>query len=130
MQQRKEERPLGELFGDLAEEVSTLVRQEMELARTEMGQKTATLGRDAGFLAAGGAIAYAGFLALVAALILGLAAAGLQGWLSALIVGAVVALVGYFLIRRGMDGLKANDLTPRETIQTLRELGNDRNARQ
>ena len=42
-------------------------------------------------------------------------------WLSAILVGLVVALVGYFLFRRGLDALKRDDLTPRQTIETLKE---------
>src|SRR5512133_1897300 len=125
----KEERPLGELFGELGDEVSTLVRQEMELARTEMSQKTAGLGRDAGFVAAGGLVAYAGFLAILAGIVVGLAAAGLAWWLSALLVGIVVAIGGYLIMRSGLDGLKKHDLTPRQTIQTLREMGNGRRTK-
>lgn len=122
----KEDRPLGELFGELANEVSTLARQEMELARTEVTQKTSGLGRDAGMVAAGGAVAYAGFLAIVAGIIIGLAAAGLAWWLSAVLVGVVVAIAGYLIMRSGLDALKKNDLTPRQTIQSLREIGNGR----
>lgn len=124
----KEERPLGELFGELTSEMSTLVRQEMELAKAEMSQKTSGLGRDAGMIAAGGAVAYAGFLAIVAGIIVGLAAAGLSWWLSALLVGLVVAGVGYLIAKSGLDGLKKNDLTPRQTIESLREIGNGRNT--
>jgi hypothetical protein len=42
-------------------------------------------------------------------------------WLSALLVGLVVAGVGYFLVRRGLDALKREDLAPRQTIETLKE---------
>lgn len=125
----KEDRSLGELFGELSSEISALVRQEMDLAKAEMAQKTSRLGRDAGFLAAGGAIAYAGFLAILAGVIVALAEAGLPWWLSALLVGVVVAAGGYILIRSGLNGLKQNDLTPRQTIETLREIGNGRQTR-
>jgi len=70
--QPKQERSLGELLGDLTREITTLVRQEMALAKAEMSQKAAKVGKDVGFIAAGGLVAYAGLLALVAALILGL----------------------------------------------------------
>lgn len=120
-QQRKEERSIGELFAELARETSTLVSQEVTLAKTEMTQKASQVGRDVGFLAVGGAVAYAGFLALLAALIMGLATAGLDWWLSALIVGVVVAVVGYVLVQRGLEALKREDLAPRQTIETLKE---------
>ena len=42
-------------------------------------------------------------------------------WASALLVGVVVAVVGYLLVRRGLEALKREDFTPRETIETLKE---------
>jgi hypothetical protein len=120
MEQQREERSLGELFADLARETSTLVRQEVTLARTEMTQKVTQVARDGGTIGIGGAIAYAGFLAIVPALILGLGQV-LPLWLSALIVGLVVAGVGYGVIQRGVSALKRANLTPHETIETLKE---------
>src|SRR5918998_1553218 len=55
MQGPRDDRSLGELFTELAQETSTLVRQEVNLAKTEMSQKASTAGRHAGVLAAGGA---------------------------------------------------------------------------
>jgi fatty acid desaturase len=121
MQQRKDDRSLGELFGDLARETGTLVRQEVELAKTEMGQKAARVGREVGFLAAGGLVAYAGFLVLLFALLAGLVAAGVPTWLAALIVGAVVAIVGYLLVQRGLSAVRRTSLAPTQTIETLKE---------
>lgn len=120
MQQRNEEPSLGELFASLARDTSTLVRQEVELAKTEMTQKVTSLGKNVGLLGAGGAVAYAGFLALIAGVILLLGRA-IPLWASALIVGIIVAGAGYFLIQKGLDALKRADLTPRETMETLKE---------
>jgi tetrahydromethanopterin S-methyltransferase subunit G len=119
--ERREERSLGELFGDLARETGTLVRQEVQLAKTEMSQNASRVGRDIGFLAVGGLVAYAGVLGILAAVILGLVAAGLEPWLAALIVGVVVTLAGYLLVRRGLDALKHQELAPRQTVESLKE---------
>jgi len=116
----KDDRSLGELFSELAQETSTLVRQEVQLAKTEMGQKASRVGKDVGFLAAGGAVAYAGLLAILAGVIV-LLGQVIPMWLSALLIGLVVAGVGYFLVRRGLDALKREDLAPRQTIETLKE---------
>jgi hypothetical protein len=116
----KDERSLGELFGELAREVSTLVRQEAQLAKTEMSQKLSRVGKDVGFLAAGGAVLYAGLLALIAALILMLANA-MPVWVAALLVGLVVAGIGGFLVFKGLDNLKREDLVPHQTLETLKE---------
>jgi hypothetical protein len=120
MTERKEERSLGELFAELASETSSLVRQEVALAKTEVAQKAALLGRNVGVIGAGGAIAYAGFLAIVAGVILVLGQL-IPLWLSALIVGLLVAGAGYVLIQSGLSALKRANLTPRETIETLKE---------
>jgi hypothetical protein len=120
MYQREPEPSLGELFAELTREMTTLVRQEVRLAGTEVSQKVTGVGRHIGMLAAGGLIAYAGFLALVAAIVM-LLANVIAWWLSALIVGLVVAGIGYFMVRRGMDALKQVDLMPRQTVATIKE---------
>lgn len=120
MEQPKEERSVGELLSELTRELSTLFRQEVALAKTEMSQKASKAGKDVGFLAVGGAIAYAGFLAILAGVVLALGLV-LPWWLSALIVGVVVAMIGYVLIRKGQTAIKQIDLTPQETVDTLKE---------
>jgi len=120
MEQQREERSLGELFAELARETRTLVRPEVALARPELPQKATQVGRDSGKTGVGGAIAYAGFLAIVAALILGLGQL-LPLWLSALIVGLVVAGVGYAVLQSGLSALRRANLAPQETIETLKE---------
>ncbi len=124
----REERParagdgpsLGELFTELTQETTTLVRQEVQLAKTEMTQKASAVGKDVGFLAAGGAVLYAGLLALIATVIIVLAYV-MPWWLSALIVSIVVLAIGAFLVRRGLDNLKQTSLAPTQTLQTLKE---------
>jgi hypothetical protein len=121
MQESRQDRSIGELFGDLVRETGDLVRQEVQLAKAEMSQKVSDTGKNIGFLAVGGAIAYAGLLALGAALIIGLAQLGLPWWLSALLVGLVVAGIGYFLVQKGLNAIKQQGLAPEKTIQTLKE---------
>ena len=120
MHDSRDEPSLGQLFAELSRETTTLVRQEVSLAKTELSHKAARVGKDVGFLAAGGAILYAGFLAIMAAVILALALF-LPDWLAALIVGVVIAGVGYFLVQRGLDALKREELAPRQTLETLKE---------
>ena len=115
-----ENRPLGDLFGDLATDMSNLVRQEITLAKVELTQKAKYVGRNVGYLVIGGAIAYAAMLAIIAALIM-LLAKYVPHWGSALIVGAVVGGIGWLLIGKAMAALQQTDLTPRETVETLKE---------
>ena len=120
-QQSKDERSLGELFGDLARDMGTLVSQEVTLARTEMTATATRVGKDIGFLAVGGMVAYAGLLAIIAGVILLLATYVMPLWVSALIVGLVVAGLGYVLVQKGLSALKREDLAPRQTIESLKE---------
>jgi fatty acid desaturase len=120
MIEQDNERSLGDLFAELSRETTTLVRQEVALAKTELNSKVSKLSKDVAFIGAGAAVAYAGFLAIVAAIIIILAAL-IPWWLSALIVGVVVAGIGYFLIQTGLAALRRVDVAPRETIETLKE---------
>jgi len=113
-------RPLGDLFGDLATDMSNLVRQEVTLAKLEITQKVKHVGTNVGYLVIGGAVAYAALLAIIAGIIM-LLAKVLPGWGSALIVGAVVGGIGWLLIGKAMMALQQTDLTPRETVETLKE---------
>ena len=122
----KEERPagtdrsLGELFSELTRETETLVRQEVQLAKVEMTQKATEVGKDIGYLVAGGAILYAGLLTFLAFVVYALANA-VTLWLSALIVAVVVLAIGAFLVKSGLDNLKQTSLAPTNTIETLQE---------
>lgn len=115
-----ENRPLGDLFGDLATDMGNLVRQEVALAKVEISQKAKYVGRNVGYLVIGGAVAYAALLAIIAAIIM-LLAKVVPHWGSALIVGAVVGGIGWLLIGKAMMALQQTDLTPRETVETLKE---------
>jgi len=121
MQTRRDDRSRGELFGDLVRDMGILVRQEVNLATTELTFKATRVGRELALLAVGGLVTYAGLLALVATAIIALAAAGLPWWLASLIVGVIVAAVGALLVQRGVAALKRVDLAPRQTMQTLQE---------
>jgi len=121
MQQTNNEPSLGDLFGNLARDMGTLVSQEITLARTELAEKASRVGKDIAMLAVGGLIAYAGLLAIIAAVIFLIADRGVPLWVSALIVGGIVAVVGYLLVQRGISALKQQDLTPHQTIQSIKE---------
>jgi hypothetical protein len=117
----RDDRSLGDLFGRLANQVSTLVRQEIALARTETTARASAVGRDVALIAAGGAQLYAALLVVLGAIVLLLIDAGLDGWIAALLVGVLVALVGGGLVLVGRDRLKAADVAPRRTIETLQD---------
>lgn len=116
----KEDRSLGELFSELAGETGTLVRQEIALAQAELSKKAVTLGTNVGFIAAGGLVGYAGFLAILAGVIIGLANF-IPAWIAAIIVGAIVAGTAYFLIASSLAALKSADLKPTGTVESIKE---------
>lgn len=117
---RPDERSFSDLLSELSTETRTLIRQEINLAKTELSEKTSEVGKDAGLMGAGGAIAYAGLIVLAfgLALLLGLVMAN---WLAFVIVGAAVALTGYALLQTGLSRLKRTDLSLSKTAETLQE---------
>jgi len=114
------ERSLGELFSDLSKDTGTLVRKEVQLAKTEMSEKLTEVGKNVGFLVIGGAIAYASLLFVLAALAVGLAGI-MTPWLAVLIVGLIVGLVAFALVQKGLSALRQTSLVPQKTIETLKE---------
>jgi Flp pilus assembly protein TadB len=116
----KEERGIGDLFSELANETGTLIRQEVSLAQAEMTKKATQAGKNAASIAIGGFVGYAAFLALLAAIIAVLSYA-IPVWLSALIVAVVVGGVAYYMIENALAKLKKADLAPHETVMTLKE---------
>ena len=111
---------VGELVGQLVDETRTLIRQEVQLAKTELSQKTSEITNAAIFLAAGGLVAFIGVLGLVAAAIIGLGQV-IPMWLSALIIGAAILIVGGILLFAGIGKIKDATKPPEQTIQSLKE---------
>lgn len=119
---RKEEKSLGELFSDLSSGLQELYKKEFDLAKKEIYAKIARSVSDIKYLAIGGVLMYVGFLAIAgSAIALIWTLAEIPVWLSALIVGAVLAVCGYFVLRKGRKDLKRFELTPKETISSLKE---------
>jgi hypothetical protein len=116
----RSERPVGGLLSDLARQFTLLLRQEMALARAEIVDKIGQLGSATGLIAAGGLIAFAGLLYLLAAATLGLGKV-VEMWLAALIVGGVVLLVGAGLALLGRARLQASNLVPLRTVRSLKD---------
>ena len=115
------DKPIGELFSEVGKDLGLLVRQEIQLARTELSAKLARLGKDALAIAIGGIVAYTGVLAVVAALILGLIQLDVTPWLAALITGLACIMGGFLVLRRGRRDLARGDLAPQRTVQAAKE---------
>ena len=114
-------RSIPDILSDLLIQLTTLVRKEGELARTEMSEKV-------GQVAAGLVLAVIGAVLLVPALVVLLGAAvtaieqaGLGPPWAALVVGGAVLLIGVILMIIGINRFKAENLLPRKTINQLQE---------
>lgn len=117
------------LFRELRDETTTLVRQEVALAKAEMSEKASKMGRNAAFIAVGGLVLYAGLIfALIGLkdlLMVGLVNAGISfgtaAWLSSILLGLIVGITGWALVVKGKKAMSAEGLAPEKTIETLRE---------
>jgi len=117
----RSDRSLGTLFSDLSRQLSTLVRQEIDLARTEVTTTATESARDAGLIGAGGVLLHAALLGALATVVLILVKLGIEPWLAALLVTVAVAVVGAALALRGRDQLRQRSLVPKRTMETLRD---------
>lgn len=113
-------RTVTDLFGDLSRQVSALFRNEVRLARAELSERMGAAGGAVAMLAAGAVLALAALIVLLFALVTWLVEAfEVSPALAALIVGVVVALAAYGLVRVGLSRLKARNLAPRRTVEQL-----------
>ncbi len=117
----REERPLGELFGELSQQTSTLIRKEVELARHEMVRSLTEIGRNTALIAVGGVVAYAGFIVLLIGIGWALAEAGLPLWASIVLVGAVVLVGGAAIAAWAIQQIRKARVVPEKTIQTVQD---------
>jgi|ERR671910_36568 hypothetical protein len=115
------ERPIGELLKQLAQETSTLVRQELDLAKAEMTQKGRRAGPGIGMVGGAGVAGLLTLGALTAFFILALDGA-MQNWLAALIVALVYGAVAAVLYLKGKERVEdAGSPVPEQTMETLKE---------
>jgi len=115
------ERPIGELLKQLAQETSTLVRQELDLAKAEMTQKGRRAGPGIGMVGGAGVAGLLALGALTAFFILALDGA-MPNWLAALIVALVYGAVAAALYLKGKERVEdAGSPIPEQTMETLKE---------
>jgi hypothetical protein len=114
------ENSVGQLIGNISDDLTQLFRQEVELAKAEVKQEAAKAGKAAGMLGGAG---FAGYLAVVLlsfALVFGLANVMDAGW-AALIVAAIWGVIGAVLYLNGRKKLKEVDPMPHRTVDTIKE---------
>lgn len=114
------EASLGDLFGRMTTDLSTLVRKELELAKVEMKEEATKAGKAAAPL---GGAAVAGLMALILlsfALAWGLAEIMPEGF-AFLIVGALYAIAALVLFTTGRKKMQQVNPVPEQTVETLKE---------
>jgi xanthine/uracil permease len=114
------EESLSELLQDLTREIKTLVNENVELAKVETIGKIRAAKKGMMYASAGGALLYAGVLGIMSAVVFLLALA-MPLWVSALIVGAVVAVIGGVLVKSGMSEIQRATTPPKQTVDTVKE---------
>jgi uncharacterized membrane protein YqjE len=113
--------PVGELVKQLSEQTSTLVRQEIELAKTELSERGKAAGKGAGLLGGAGIVGLLAAGALTAFLILLLAEA-MDAWLAALIVAVVYAAGAALLALNGRERVREGmPPAPEQTVESVKE---------
>ncbi len=117
----KDEQSVGELLRELSQETSTLVRQEVQLAKVELTEKAKQAGRGAGLLA-GAAVVGLALLGALTAFLIAVIALVVPVWLSALIVTALYGVIAGVLALAGKKALqRAVPPTPEQTVETIKE---------
>jgi uncharacterized membrane protein YqjE len=115
------ERPIGDLVKQLANQTSTLVRQEIDLARAELSEKGRVAGQGAGLLGGATVVGLLAAGALTACVVLALSEV-LDPWLAALIVAVVLGAVAALLGVRGRARVRdATPPIPHQTVETVKE---------
>jgi len=115
------QQPVGELLKQLSQETSTLVRQELELAKAEMTEKGKRAGVGAGMLGGAGVSALL-MLGALTATVIGLLDRAMVFWLAALIVTLIWAAIAGVLALRGRTQIQeATPPVPEQTQETVKE---------
>jgi hypothetical protein len=115
-----EQTSIGELIGEISDDLSKLFRQEVELAKAEVKQEASKAGKAAGLLGGAGFAGYMAVVLLSFAVVFGLGNVIDHGW-AFLIVGAVWAIVGAVLYAKGRKKIKDVSPMPSRTVDTLKE---------
>ena len=125
---RVESQSLGDLFGRVTSDLSTLVRQEMQLAKVELKHEVRQAGKAGGLLGGGAFAAHVSLLMLSVAVALLIATAlpdslseTMRHLLGFLVVGVLYGIAAAVLLAKGKEEMKHVDPVPQQTVQTLKE---------
>jgi hypothetical protein len=113
------DRNIPDIFADLLKELSTLVRSEIRLARSELSEKITLLGLSIGLIAGGAVLLMAALVLLLQAAVTALIAQGFSPTVATLIVAGVVLVIGIALLWVGITRLQAKNLALKKTAEQL-----------
>ncbi len=112
---------VGQLIGDVTRDLSTLMRQEIELAKAELKQEATKAGKGAGMLGGAGFAGYFVVLFLSIALWWAIGSGTGYGW-SALIVAVIWAIIAAVLFAVGRKNLRSVNPKPERTVETAQQI--------
>jgi len=118
------------LFGELKNETKTFIKEEVQLAKTEISENVSAIGRNAVSIAIGGFVAFTGAILFLVGLglLLGFAFEKLgldrmlAGFVGFAVLGLIVASVGYMFIAKALKGFKHSSMAPEKTIETIKDF--------
>ena len=114
------QRSTGSLLSDAMNHLGNLVRDEIDLARTEMSDNVTRAAVAVGLLVGAVVVALVALIVLSFALVDAIVALGLDpGW-AALIVGVAYAVIAFAMVSKGVNDLKASSLAPTRTVRNVR----------
>jgi membrane protein implicated in regulation of membrane protease activity len=119
---------IGDLVKQLRDDSTSLIRDEVALAKTEISEEISMVGKNIGFLVAGALVGYAALVILLIALgsliAEGLVAVGLPlalaHFLGLAIIAIIVGLISAALVKKALDKLKTTNLVPERTVESLK----------
>ena len=115
-----ENQSVGDLLGRVTTDLSTLMRQEVALAKVEIKEEAVKTGKASGMLAGAGLVGYLVLVFLALALMFALDAVMPTGW-AALITAAILGAIAAVLFVMGRKQLKQVNPKPEQTVETLKE---------
>lgn len=115
-----QDRSVGTLLRDLSHDITHLLRSEVELARSEMSEKTNQVATGLIGIVAAVVVAHAALLILLQALVVALGNV-MPAWLASVIVGVVLAIIAFAMFKKGQNDLKPKNLGPRRTAENVQK---------
>jgi DNA-binding Lrp family transcriptional regulator len=117
------DRSIGDLLRDLSQQATTLIRQELELARTEVSERVSALVSDGVWIGAGVLLLHTALVTSVAAIVLALGQAGMSFPVAAALVATVLVIVAGIIIQSRVSAIRRRRSMPSQTVHSIKETG-------